>query len=131
VQSCTYMYHSCLCVAYVQAKFCVELIPDWPKETWSRCSGPNQKCVPKILPCVQVIQDINSNRGRGGYTGKGGDELDRWVAANLFLLIAWDPFMNWWSSKKNVKRKRWGSTRRMRKWTIVHGWRFRYRIYVG
>jgi hypothetical protein len=26
----------------------------------------------------KVIEDINSNRGRSGYTGKGGDELDRW-----------------------------------------------------
>jgi len=27
----------------------------------------------------KVIEDINSNRGRTGYTGKGGDELDRFL----------------------------------------------------
>ena len=27
----------------------------------------------------KVVEDISANRGRTGYTGKGGDDSDRWV----------------------------------------------------
>ena len=47
---------------------------------------------------MQVIQDIDSNRGRGGYTGKGGDEVDR-CASNMVMKIP----HNFFSSYKIVQ----------------------------